>query len=57
LALADALFAVEEAKLANEQGPWRIRWVSALTLLRLVGHVLDKVDAEQSEMHKAVIDA
>lgn len=55
IALADAKLAVEEARRVDEHGPWRVRWVAALTLLRLVGHVLHKVEAERSDNHAAVI--
>lgn len=34
---------------------WRIRWVNCLTLLRVVGHVLRKVDAGNSESMKMAI--
>jgi hypothetical protein len=37
-------------KLENEKGwvEWRLYWILAVTLLRAVGHVLDKVDAKES---------
>jgi hypothetical protein len=34
---------------------WRTRWVSVVTLLRAVGHVLDKVDGRRDPKLKAVI--
>ena len=34
----------------------RVHWVSTICLLRMVGHVLDKVDSKLSESHKSVIE-
>ncbi len=34
---------------------WRRRWITAVTLLRAVGHVLNKVDSMRSTAHKRVI--
>jgi len=36
---------------------WRRRWVVAVVLLRAVGHVLDKVDAERSPAYRAAVSA
>jgi hypothetical protein len=36
---------------------WRTRWVSAVTLLRIVGHVLHKVDSTRSPELRDAIDA
>ncbi len=38
-------------------GTWRRRWVTCVVLLRAVGHVLDKVDAARSPIHRSVIDS
>lgn len=38
-------------------GTWRRRWVSCVVLLRTVGYVLDKVDADRSPKHRSVIDS
>jgi hypothetical protein len=38
-------------------GNWRIDWVATVALLRVVGHVLDKVDATASADAKAAIAA
>jgi hypothetical protein len=35
---------------------WRRRWVLAIVLLRVVGHVLDKVDGCQSPHYRSAID-
>tara|TARA_A100001391_G_scaffold102201_1_gene68039 strand:- start:105 stop:611 length:507 start_codon:yes stop_codon:yes gene_type:complete len=40
----------------DELRDWRIFWVSGITLLRAVGHVLAKVDKHKSAQHKEVID-
>ena len=47
MALADARLVVSEMReLGGDDPEWRIRarWISALAFLRLVGHVMDKVD-------------
>jgi hypothetical protein len=36
---------------------WRPHWVLCLTLLRAVGHVLDKVDGEADAKHNTAISA
>jgi hypothetical protein len=36
---------------------WRTRWVSVVTLLRIVGHVLKKVDGARSPEMRAAVDA
>ena len=35
---------------------WRRRWVAALSLLRAVGHVLDKIDGQDPQL-RSIIDA
>jgi len=58
LALEDARHVVQEVRDLPQDTPgWllRSRWVSALTLLRLVGHVIDTTEA-QSGTRKSVID-
>jgi hypothetical protein len=44
-------------KLETEVGwvEWRLFWILAVTLLRAVGHVLDKVDARESAKLKTVV--
>ncbi|BDW95423.1 hypothetical protein MACH10_11080 [Thalassospira tepidiphila] len=39
----------------DELPEWRIFWVAGLTLLRTIGHVLDKVDKPVSSKHADVI--
>ncbi len=53
--LSDCKDALEE--LDNTQGSiWRIRFITAITLLRAVGHILEKVDGKTSDIHKSVIE-
>jgi hypothetical protein len=54
-ALADARHV--RAKLEDELDlrEWRLLWFLTLTLLRVVGHVLDKVDAKSSADVRAVV--
>lgn len=44
--------------LEQEQDPERFRifWIASVALLRMVGHVLDKVESEQSEAVKQVVN-
>ncbi|MBO1038496.1 hypothetical protein [Brucella pituitosa] len=38
-----------------EYGDWRHPWIAGLSLLRTVGHVLDKVDSKKSNLHDDII--
>src|SRR5262245_54808259 len=40
-----------------ESATWRVHWVACLTLLRAVGHILDKVDGETDARYRAVVTA
>lgn len=44
------------AKLEDEldEREWRLQWVLVLTLLRVIGHVLDKVDAASNPALRAI---
>lgn len=56
--LADCEAAHELLKKEKKDSPtWRVHWVACLTLLRAVGHVLDKADGDTGEKHRAVIKA
>jgi hypothetical protein len=57
LVLQDAMFVRE--KLENELGQieWRLYWVLAVVLLRVVGHVLDKVDGINDPAVKVAANA
>jgi hypothetical protein len=43
--LEDCRLAYRLLDTEKDDGRWRLMWVAAVTLLRTVGHVLDKVDA------------
>ena len=45
LALQDCRAALEELRADPTGLVWRVRWAAAVSLLRSVGHVLEKVDA------------
>jgi hypothetical protein len=55
--LTDCEIAHDLLEKEKESKNWRVYWVSCLTLLRAVGHVLDKVDGQVDEKHRAIIDA
>lgn len=46
--LRDCHFAFRELQSAEPGTVWRLRWVTIITLLRAVGHVLDKIDGKRS---------
>src|SRR5687768_12740911 len=46
--LRDVHIGLRELNTAQSDSEWRLRWVSIVTLLRSVGHVLDKVDGRRS---------
>jgi hypothetical protein len=54
--LEDCRQALEEIKDGVMGRQWRIRWVAAVTLLRTVGYVLDKVDGLSDPLLKQIID-
>ena len=54
--LQDAKFAIEAHTDTLQSEYFRISWISVITLLRAVGHVLKKVDAETSPELKAAIE-
>jgi hypothetical protein len=53
--LADCRGAVDE--IAGQGPVWRRRWITAVVLLRAVGHVLDKVDSGKSPESKRAIES
>jgi hypothetical protein len=55
--LEDCRGAVAELIDGVQGRQWRRRWVVAVVLLRAVGHVLDKVDADRSPAYRAAISA
>ena len=56
-ALNDCREAVDLLVDGVQGSEWRIRWVLAIVLLRVVGHVLDKVDGYQSPRYRSAIDS
>lgn len=54
--LADCEAAVEMLENEHDEQRWRVLWIGAMALLRVVGHVLRKVDGEIPRQ-RAVIDA
>ncbi len=53
--LQDAKFAIAAHTDTLQSEGFRISWISIVTLLRAVGHVLEKVDADTSPAMRAVI--
>ena len=43
--LEDCIGATQDLRYGVQGGEWRRRWITAVVLLRTVGHVLEKVDA------------
>lgn len=55
LVLHDARISCNELRVAQGED-WRRRWISTLTFLRSVGHVLGKVDGESNDKAGEVIN-
>jgi hypothetical protein len=55
IVLADCEEALAEIADGVQGGAWRRRWITTVVLLRVVGHVLDKVDSMRSAAHKRAI--
>jgi hypothetical protein len=55
--LSDCRDAVAELTDDLQGSMWRRRWATVITLLRAVGHVLDKVDGSSSPEMRSAIDA
>jgi hypothetical protein len=56
--LNDCKAALELLKKDRMDSPiWRLHWVTCLTLLRAVGHVLDKKDGNKSAKHREAVQA
>lgn len=57
-ALSDCEVAYALLEKANKDDEtWRIYWVTCLSLLRAVGHVLDKVDGAIDAKHRAAVNS
>lgn len=57
LALRDCISVLEKMHTDPKGAEWRIAWIAAVALLRAVGHVLDKVDAEIDPRLRRPVDA
>mgnify|MGYP006305453827 CR=1 FL=1 len=55
LVLHDARASYNELRVAQGED-WRRSWISTVTFLRCVGHVLDKVDGKNNNKARAVIN-
>jgi hypothetical protein len=56
LVLDDCRGALAEITDPVQGAEWRRRWIVAVVLLRAVGHVLDKIDADSNHAHRLVVD-
>lgn len=54
--LNEARFARAELQDGVQGSTWLRRWVTAVVLLRVVGHALDKADGKQSEHYRNAIE-
>lgn len=55
LVLQDARGALDDLEDGVQGSTWRRRWITAVVLLRMVGHVLEKVDGKEHEI-SSIID-
>jgi len=53
----DCELSVDELEPQEDARIWRLRWVATVTLLRAVGHVLEKVDTDVRPAYRKSIDA
>lgn len=49
-------FVLRHTEVDEGRTEWKIFWVAGVATLRIVGHVLDKVDCCSSDVHKAEIN-
>jgi len=54
--LADCREAIAELKAGVHGDVWRRRWITAIVLLRAVGHVLERVDVRSSDAYRRAIE-
>jgi hypothetical protein len=50
------LFEFQNSDIDDEHPEWRLHWVAGIALLRTIGHVLVKADAETSYLHQEAVD-
>lgn len=51
------LFAFQNSDIDDQHPEWRLNWVAGCALLRTIGHVLQKVDAQNSDTHRRTINS
>lgn len=49
------LFEFQNSDIDDEHPEWRLHWVAGIALLRAIGHVLSKSDADISTAHKRAV--
>lgn len=54
--LEDCKQALEDFEAAGPTPFWRTRWIGLVTLLRSVGHVLDKIDGAKNPQWRRAVD-
>ncbi|MGA2192650.1 MAG: hypothetical protein ABSG42_04635, partial [Nitrospirota bacterium] len=53
--LTDAEAALEYLEQETDETRFRILWVATVSLLRTIGHVLDKIESERSNLIKEIV--
>ena len=51
------LFELQNSDIDDEHPEWRTHWIAGVAALRIIGHVLHKIDGLRSPRHKELIDA
>lgn len=51
------LFDLQNSDVDDEHPEWRTNWIAGVATLRIIGHVLHRMDRLRSPRHKALIDA
>ncbi|NLA82883.1 MAG: hypothetical protein GX849_08715 [Clostridiaceae bacterium] len=57
LLLKDAKISLDMLEKEDDENRFRIIWLASIVILRSIGHVLAKVDADSDPKHKDVIEA
>ena len=52
----EILFRIQNSDIDEEHPEWRIDWIAGVAVLRVIGHVLHKVDSVKSAKHSAIIN-
>ena len=53
--VVETVFMLENSDIGEEYPEWRMYWVYGVVNLRIIGHVLDKVDAHANETNRSEI--